>query len=175
MSLKSLMIGLLAAAWLTPALAQSPQSTIRVDGAWARPTAPAAKTAAAYLTLTNTGGGADRLLSASTPVAGETDVHKTVGENGVMKMRPAGPLDVKPGAPVVFKPGGLHVMMMDLKQPLKEGQSFPLTLVFEKAGKIETSVHVQKGPAAAAMPMNMGGQMNTGSGQMKMDQGKMGH
>ena len=144
---------------VTPALAQSPdRATIEVAGAWARPTPPSAKTAAAYLTVTASGG-EDRLVGASTPVAGKAEVHETIDDNGIMKMRPAGALTVKPGTPATLKPGGLHVMMTDLKQPLSEGQTFPLTLRFEKAGAVEAQVHVQRaapgGAAASPMPMNM--------------------
>lgn len=142
-----------------PAVAQSPQAAIHVESAWARSTPPGAKTAAAYMTVVNTGHEADRLVATSTPVAGMADIHRSSEENGVMKMRPAGPIDVKPGTPVALSPGGLHVMMMDLKQPLNDGQSFPLTLVFEKAGKIQVNVHVQRTPPAgsSAGSHSMGG------------------
>lgn len=147
-----------------PAHAQAPQpAPIHVEGAWARPTPGAAKTGAAYMILVNTGPADDHLVSVTTPVAGNADVHVTTNDNGVMKMRPAGVLDVKPGAPTKLQPGGLHVMLTDLKAPLTEGQSFPLTLVFEKAGKVDVSVAVRRtapGGAGAA-------------GQMDMDQGHM--
>lgn len=144
MNPKQIILALAAAiALASPALAQS-QSPIRVEGAWARSTPPGAKTAAAYMTVVNTGHDPDRLVAVSTPVAGEADIHRTVDEKGVMKMRPAGPVDVEPGSPVVLGPAGLHVMMMDLKQPLADGQEFPVTLVFEKAGKVQVSVHVQR-------------------------------
>ncbi len=152
-----------AALWLAaPAMAQSP---IQVTGAWARSTPPGAKSAAAYLTVVNTGKEADRLVAASTPAAGAAEVHRTTNDNGVMKMRPAGPLDVRPGAPVVLSPGGLHVMMTDLKRPLTDGQDFPLTLVFEKAGRVQVSVHVQRTPPAGAGHM---GSMDMQGGHMNM-------
>ncbi len=132
--------------------ASAQEAGVRIEGAWARSTPPGAKTAAAYMTIVSPQ--ADRLLSVATPVAGEADVHKTTNDNGVMKMSPAGALDIKPNQPVVLGPSGLHLMMMDLKQPLTDGQSFPLTLVFEKAGKVEVTVPVRRtAPAgAAAMP-----------------------
>ncbi|HEX9466329.1 MAG TPA: copper chaperone PCu(A)C [Alphaproteobacteria bacterium] len=160
MTFKHLVLAVAVTAWLTPALAQSPQSgAIHVEGAWARPTPPTAKAGAAYMTVVNSGAD-DRLVSASTPIAGKAEVHETINDNGVMKMRPAGALEVKPGTPTKLQPGGLHLMLTELKAPLADGQSFPLTLVFEKAGKVETSVHVQRNPptgaaAAPAMPMNM--------------------
>jgi copper(I)-binding protein len=154
-----LILALAAALWVAaPALAQAPQQPIQVTGAWARSTPPGAKTAAAYFTVVNTGAASDRLVAVSTPAAGAADVHRSFDDNGVMKMRPAGPLDVRPNTPVVLSPGGLHVMMMDLKQPLADGQDFPLTLVFEKAGPVQVSVHVQRTPPKNSMgPMNMPG------------------
>jgi periplasmic copper chaperone A len=159
MNLRQLALTVAAALWLaTPAMAQS---AIQVTGAWARSTPPGAKTAAAYLTVVNTGTQADRLVAVTTPAAGAADVHRTINDNGVMKMRPAGPVDVKPGAPLTLSPGGYHIMMTELKQPLADGQDFPLTLVFEKAGKVEVSVHVQRMPPAGAGSMG-------GMGGMKM-------
>jgi hypothetical protein len=162
-------IAITAALWLaTPAMAQSPQSSIQVTGAWARSTPPGAKTAAAYLTVVNAGKEDDTLLSASTPVAGMADVHRTTNDNGVMKMRPAGPVDLKPGASLKLAPGGYHLMMTDLKAPLSDGQDFPLTLVFEKAGQVQVSVHVQRMPPAAAGHMGSMGPMNMPAGHMNM-------
>ena len=139
------------------AVAQTPKSAIQVQAPWSRSTPPMAKTAAVYMTVVNTGTEADRLLSASTPVAGEAGIHRTTNEDGVMKMSPAGPIEVKPGSAVTLRPGELHVMMMDLKQPLADGQTFPLDLVFEKAGRIEVMVKVQRTPPADSQMGKMGG------------------
>jgi len=86
----------------------------------------------------------------------------------VMKMRPVEDIDVPPAAPVELKPGGLHIMLLGLTAPLKEGDSFPLTLTFAKAGEITVPVHIEG--VAASMPhgaMEMHGDMNMG-GQMMM-------
>jgi copper(I)-binding protein len=69
----------------------------------------------------------------ATPAADEAELHIALTENGVAKMRPVSAVDANDGTPVVMKPGGLHIMLTRLKAPLKEGQSFPLTLTFEKA------------------------------------------
>jgi len=130
------------AAFAPPVLAQ--QSSIAVTDAWARATPPGAKTGAAYVTVTNKGTETDKLLSVSTPVAGMAQLHTTINDNGVMKMRPVKSIDVKPGKPLTLKPGGYHLMLMDLKQPLKQGDTFPITLTFAKAGEIHTEVKVQK-------------------------------
>jgi periplasmic copper chaperone A len=143
----------LAAALALPALAQ--QSPISVTDVWARATPPGAKTGAAYATVTNTGTTPDRLVSVSTPAAGMAQLHTTINDNGVMKMRPVAGIDLKPGASVTLKPGGYHMMLMDLKAPLKEGDSFPLTLTFAKAGKVATVVKVEKVGAMGDMG-NMG-------------------
>ena len=86
--------------------------------------------------------GDDRLVGAATPVAGEAQIHSMSLENGVMMMRPVPGIDVKAGATSVLKPGFYHVMLMDLKRPLVQGQSFPLTLIFAKAGKVEVTARI---------------------------------
>lgn len=134
--------------------AQSPpagQQGIAVIGAWARPSAGAAKTGAAYFTLTDNAA-ADRLLHASTPVAGKAELHETRNENGIMQMRPVPALALEPGKTVTLAPGGLHVMLLELKQPLKAGDSFPLTLTFETAPPLTVQVNVGPSPGAASMP-----------------------
>ena len=144
--LKSIAIAaLLIAAITTGAAAQT--SPIEADRVWARATLSGARTAVVYMTLINKGHDDDRLVAVSTDLAGRADVHATRTENGVMSMRPVTALDVKPGAPTVLKPGGYHVMLMDLKEPLVAGQSFALSLTFEKAGKIDVTGIVEKADA----------------------------
>jgi copper(I)-binding protein len=115
---------------------------IEVQDAWARASASAHKTGAAYLTLVNRGDAVDRLVSASTPAAERAEVHAHLHEGGIMRMRKVDGVDVHPGEPVVFAPGGLHVMLMGLTKPLDEGARFPLTLHFEKAGDLTVQVAV---------------------------------
>jgi copper(I)-binding protein len=136
---------LLAAAFGAQAHAQaSGQSAIHVDNPWARATPAGAKIGAVYLTLMNHGSSGDRLLSATTPVAEKVQFHSVSEDNGISRMREMRTVEVAPGAVVSFNPGGMHIMVVGLKQPLKEGQTFPLTLTFEKAGKEEVSVPVAK-------------------------------
>ena len=119
--------------------------TIAIDHPWARPTAEGTQTGAAYLLLTNKGNAPDTLVSASSPVAGKTQIHQTTDEGGVMKMHEvAGGIELAPGATVALKPGGYHVMLIDLKQKLDEGRHIPLTLTFAKAGSIDVEVDVEK-------------------------------
>jgi periplasmic copper chaperone A len=115
-----------------------------VEQAWARATTPSAKTGATYLTVRNTGSEPDSILSMETPVAGQAVAHQTRLEGDVSRMSEAGPLSVPPGGALEMKPGGTHIMLMDLKGGLKVGQQFPLTVTFEKAGKVEVPVKVGK-------------------------------
>ena len=132
------------------ALAQPGQLEVR--DAWARATPGKAENGAAYLTIGSPT--ADRLVSIATPVAQRAELHTMSMKGGVMEMRPLAGLDIPAGQPVSLKPGGEHIMLLGLNQPLREGQSFPLTLNFEKAGPREVTVSVEKpgaaGPAKAA-------------------------
>jgi copper(I)-binding protein len=139
-----------AAAFLANvALAQSSQ--LEVSGPWARATPGKAENGAAYLTIQSPI--ADRLVSVTSPVAKKTELHTMSMEGMVMKMRPLAGLDIPAGQAVSLKPGGEHLMLLGLNHPLREGQSFPLTLDFEKAGSRTVNVLVEKagatGPAAA--------------------------
>lgn len=121
----------------------------------ARPTILNQPTGAAYLTIENNGKTTDKLVAASSPVAKTVEIHTMAMEGDVMKMREAGSIELKPAETVSMEPGaGYHLMLMGLRQPLKPGDKFPLTLTFEKAGKTEVSVLVEnKGAAnAASMP-----------------------
>jgi periplasmic copper chaperone A len=131
------------------ALAQSDQ--LEVSNAWARATPGKAENGAAYLTIQSQT--ADRLVSASTPVAARAELHTMSMQGMVMKMRPLAGLDIPAGQPVALKPGGEHIMLLGLNHPLREGQSFPLTLNFEKSGARTVTVNIEKtgaaGPGAA--------------------------
>jgi len=114
--------------------------------AWARATP--AKAGGAFLTIRNDGDTADQLTGASSTIAPMVGVHETIADNGVMKMRPVGSIDLPPHQTVMLKPGGYHVMLMGLANPLKEGDTFPLDLTFAHAGKVTVTVTVK---AAGAM------------------------
>jgi periplasmic copper chaperone A len=109
---------------------------LQIDTPWARASIGTARPSAAYVTIRNTGDKADRLVSIETPVAARSEVHEMEEEGGVMKMRPAGPLEIPPGEEVRLEPGGIHIMLMQLRQPLKEGESIPITFTFRQAGDI---------------------------------------
>ena len=135
--------------------AQTPAaSTIVVEHPWARATPKGAKTGAAYMILMNKGASADRLIGATTPLAGEVQFHKETEANGVSHMSAMQSMEIEPGAKVVFKPGDMHMMLMGLKQPLTQGQAFTLTLQFEKAGSVNVTVPIESVGAMQRGDMN---------------------
>lgn len=138
---------LLFAALLAPTLmAQAHEFTagdVQVIHPWARETPPGAPAAAVYFTVSNKGTNADRLLGADTPAAGKAELHESVHEGDTMKMKPVQALDVPATGKAKLAPMGYHLMLLDLKEPLKDGKAFPLTLHFEKAGDLKVEVDVQ--------------------------------
>jgi hypothetical protein len=148
---RSIAIAVLAAVFVSgAALAHDYQvKSLRVSNPFARATPPGAKVAGAFMTIKNVGPDADRLLSASSPVAGLVEIHEMAMDGGMMKMRALKGIDLKPGATVELQPGGYHVMLEDLKQPLKQGEQIPVQLTFEKAGVLDIKVHVEAMGAAA--------------------------
>jgi copper(I)-binding protein len=138
---KRYLLALLCLSILAPA-AVTAESGIEVEKAWARATPASATAAVVYLTIANAGASGDRLTGLSTPIAAHADMHVMAMEGNVMQMRDVDAVDVKPGERVSFKPGGLHIMLMNLKYPLQKGDRFPLTLDFEKTGRIEVQVLV---------------------------------
>jgi periplasmic copper chaperone A len=134
-----------------PAAAQ--RQPVEISNAWARATPGKAENGAAYLTLRSAAG--DRLTEVSTPVAKTAELHEMTMDGTVMRMRQVAGIDLPPGKPVTLKPGGFHVMLLGLAQPLRLGQSFPLTLHFTKAGTQVVSVKIEK--VGAMGPAQMGG------------------
>jgi periplasmic copper chaperone A len=137
--------------------ARAQSGGIDVTAAWARATA-GASAGGAFMTIANKGPGDDQLIGASTPVADYAGLHEMRNVNGVMTMSPVPALEIKAGGSVTLAPGGYHLMLTGLKEPLKAGESFRLTLVFAKAGKIEVTVQIGKagasGPDMGGMIMN---------------------
>jgi copper(I)-binding protein len=131
-------------AWLPVAAfaADSCMGSVCVDQAWARATPGNAKTAAIYMTIANKGAVADKLSGASTPAAEHAQVHQTTMSGNMAHMDMVGSIDIPAGGKVTFAPDGYHVMLTDLKAPLKEGSSFVVTLEFAKSGKLDVPVSV---------------------------------
>lgn len=115
-----------------------------ISQAWSRATPGGAKVAGGYLTIENKGTAPDKLVAVTAEIAGKAEVHEMAMDNGVMKMRPLSKgLVIEPGKTVKLAPGGHHLMLQDLKGPFKEGEKVPVTLEFEKAGKVAVSLDVQ--------------------------------
>ena len=135
-----------------------------ITQAWSRATPAGAKVAGGYLTIENKGATPDRLVSGSGDFAGKVEIHEMAMNNGVMTMRPLDKgLTIEPGKTVKLAPGSYHLMLMDLKNPLKQGEKVPLTLEFEKAGKVALSLDVQ----------GVGAQSPSGGHEMKPDHSGM--
>lgn len=126
----------------------APSGPIQVGGAWARPTVAGQQAGGGYLWLHNSGP-ADRLVSASTPVAAAVELHTMSMEGDVMRMRQLDGIDLPTDEHVELKPGAQHLMFTGLKRPLKEGERIPLELRFEKAGVVKVTVPVQKAAQGA--------------------------
>jgi hypothetical protein len=132
---------------------------ITVEGPWARASAGPARAGAAFMTLNNAGAVDDKLIAASTDVSNKAELHTHIRDGEIMRMRPVDGIDVPAGGVANLQPGGLHVMLMGLKQPLKEGEAFPLTLTFEKAGEVTVEVMVMKAGAMGQGAMHGHGTM----------------
>jgi copper(I)-binding protein len=122
---------------------------------WTRATAGGAKVGGGFLTIENKGTGADKLVGGSTDAAAKLEVHQMSMNNGVMKMHQVeGGLAIEPGKTVKLAPGGYHLMLVNLKHPFKQGEKVPVTLEFEKAGKVDVTLDVQgigaRAPSAQA-------------------------
>ena len=117
--------------------------SLRIDHPFARATPPGAKTGAVFFTVVNASNETDRLLRASTPIAAGVVLHQMAIDEGVMKMRAVPSVEVRPGGRLELKPNGYHLMLLDLKQPLKVGEKFPLTLTFKRGGGVLISVVVE--------------------------------
>jgi hypothetical protein len=141
---------------VAPACAQEVKAgDLVISHAWSRATPNGAKIGGGYLTIENKGSMPDRLIGGSADVAGKLEVHQMAMKDGVMTMRPLEKgLTIEPGKTVMLTPGGYHLMLFDLKSPLKQGEVLPITLKFEKAGEVKVSLAVQgigaQGPGDAA-------------------------
>ena len=150
-------LALAAVAWQMSATAASAHEAtagdVTIEHPYAVPTPTGARTGGMYFRrLKNDGNRADRLIAASTPIARVIEFHEMKMDGDVMKMRALPAIDLPPGQALAVRHGGtLHLMLLDLKQALKDGERFPVTLTFERGGKKEVMVWVQK-PREAAAP-----------------------
>ena len=116
-------------------------NAIKIEDAYTRATVPGQQVAGGFMRIENKGA-ADQLISASSPVAGEVQLHEMAMDGNVMKMRQVKDLPLPAGGAVELKPGGLHLMFMNIKAPLTAGETVPVKLKFAKAGEVEVKMPV---------------------------------
>jgi hypothetical protein len=149
-------LALLAGSTLMASAHEFKLGDLLIGHPWSRATPGGAKIGSGYLTITNNGSAPDKLLSATTSVADHVEIHEMAMANNVMTMRKIDSgVTVEPGKTVAFSPGGYHLMLVDLRGPLKEGDRVKATLTFEKAGSVEVTINVEgigaQHPAAGKM------------------------
>jgi copper(I)-binding protein len=135
---------MVALALAAPAWGQQPSTNIVVEDAWAPPTPGASKTAAVYFTVVNRGTTPDRIVGAETTAAQRADMHTTIRDGDVMRMRHVVSVDIPAGGKAVFAPNGFHVMLTGLASPLKMGDAIPITLKFAEAGDVSVVATVRR-------------------------------
>jgi copper(I)-binding protein len=117
--------------------------SLKIGHPWSRATPAGAKVGGGYLSIENTGTVADRLVSVSVPFAARSEIHEMAVKDGIMTMRPLEKgVELPAGSKVEFKPGGYHIMFMELKQQLNQGEMMKGTLTFEKAGSVDVEFKV---------------------------------
>lgn len=142
--LKSCVVGLSLLLGLHAAAAQDfAVGDILIDHPWAAAGPPVVTIGAGYMSLGNIGSTPDKLLSASSAIASEVELHMSKMEGDMMVMRKMEALELPAGGVAEFKPGGMHMMFIGLKEPFEEGKRFPVTLIFEKAGEITVEFVVE--------------------------------
>ncbi len=150
----SALLSLTASAWA--------QTVVKVDDAWVRGTVATQKASGAFMKLTASAPA--RLVGVQASVAGVTEIHEMAMDKDIMVMREVSGIDLVAGRTVELKPGGFHVMLMDLKQPLKAGETVALTLTFEDAANKRFTQQVQ----ASVRPLG-------GASSAPMQHGQAGH
>ncbi|GHA32479.1 copper chaperone PCu(A)C [Photobacterium aphoticum] len=116
---------------------------LAIDHPWSKQVPPTSQVAAAFFAIDNQGKTDDVLLRATSPIAGKTELHAHIHEDGMMKMREVENIPVPANDKTLLKPGGLHVMFFDLEAVPTLGEMFPLTLYFKHAGKVNVEVKVE--------------------------------
>jgi len=157
-------VAMLSYCFTAPAVAEEVKAgDLVISQAWSRATPGGAKIGGGYLTVENKGATPDRLIGGTWDANAKVEVHEMATRDGVMTMRPLDQgLTIEPGKTVKLAPGGIHLMLFDLKSPFKQGDKVPVTLEFEKAGKVTFSLDVQgvgaqapAGAGDAGSPMDM--------------------
>ena len=149
--------------------------SIHISQPWSRATPKGASAGAAYMTLTNNGKTPDRVNCVSSDASAECQIHSMTMDNGVMQMRPVeGGLEIKPGETVTLKPGSFHMMLLNLKHPLEQGNAMKATLKFDNGGTVDVEYPILAiGAAAPGVAQGGGTMMMQGGGMMGPSGGAM--
>jgi periplasmic copper chaperone A len=150
--------------------------SIHISQPWSRATPKGAASGAGYMTVTNKGTAPDRVSCVSSDASAQCQIHTMTMEDGVMKMRPVeGGLEILPGQTITLKPGGFHIMLLDLKHPLEQGQSVKATLKFDHAGTVDVEYPIAGigAPAPGAADAGGGSMMMSGDHGMQGSSGGM--
>jgi copper(I)-binding protein len=147
----------------SPAWAHEGKSEhLTISHPWSRATASSQKAGAVFMTITTNGKNEDRLIGAQSPDAEAAQIHGHTMVNDVMRMRPVDGVAIPADGEAVLEPGGFHIMLIGLKAPLFEETVIPLTLVFEKAGKVEIEAVIEaagaRQPSGGTKPVSGGNQ-----------------
>jgi copper(I)-binding protein len=137
--------------WLLALVASPAFAQIHIENAWSRATPPGTPIGVGYMTIRNAAAQPDKLIGASSPAAGKVETHITVKDGDISRMRPVPGYDIPANGTFTLQPGGAHLMLMNLKAPLKEGDAVPLTLKFQHAGEVKTELHVRALGATGGM------------------------
>jgi len=166
-------LGLPPLAMTAAAAADYDVGSIHISQPWSRATPKGASAGAAYMTLTNNGKTPDRVNCVSSDASAECQIHSMTMDNGVMQMRPVeGGLEIKAGETVTLKPGSFHMMLLNLKHPLEQGNSMKATLKFDNGGTVDVEYPIVAiGATAPGVPA--GGSMMQGGGMMGPSGGAM--
>ena len=144
--MKKLILAALGAVLLVPSIGTSfaqSKGDLEIEKPWARATPPGAAVGGGYLTIRNKGAAGDRLVGVTSPASARVEMHEMAMEKDVMRMREVKGVDVPAKKSVEFRPGGFHLMLMELKAPLRQGDKVQVTLRFEKAGEVKTELVVE--------------------------------
>jgi periplasmic copper chaperone A len=126
---------------------------VRIENPWARATVPGAAVGGGYLVIRNNRAAPDRLVAATSPASARVEIHEMAMEKDIMRMREVKSVEVPAKSAVEFKPGGFHLMLVELKAPLRKGDKVPVLLRFEKAGEIKVELSVEARDAQGAHPV----------------------
>ena len=127
---------------------------VQIAHPWARATIGKGRVGVPYMHLKNAGKNSDRLIGTKTPVAEHASLHTHIMDGDIMRMRPVDAIPIPAGGTAVLEPGGLHIMLMRLNNKLKQGEKFPLTLIFETAGTVTVDVVVKSATAKSSKDMH---------------------